>query len=141
MWWTSLLRWPKSDSSRTLHRRRRPKRHQGRLFVPRLDVLEDRTLPSTFTVLNLHDSGPGSLRQAILDANAHPGADTVRFVHLRVLALNVEHDHGSTVGRCLLNDYLGRIRLAGADRAEDSQVARQNSLVLALQAEPDVLLS
>jgi hypothetical protein len=35
--------------------------------------------PSTFTVKNLHDSGPGSLRQAVLDANAHPGADTIRF--------------------------------------------------------------
>jgi hypothetical protein len=41
--------------------------------------LEDRTLPSTFTVLNLNDSGAGSLRQAILDANAHPGPDTIRF--------------------------------------------------------------
>jgi hypothetical protein len=47
--------------------------------VPRLDRLEDRTLPSTFTVHNLLDSGPGSLRQAILDANAHPGADLIHF--------------------------------------------------------------
>src|SRR5581483_5295016 len=38
-----------------------------------------RWLPSTFTVTNTADSGPGSLRQAILDANAHPGADTVAF--------------------------------------------------------------
>jgi hypothetical protein len=44
-----------------------------------LDVLEDRTLPSTYTVMNLNDSGPGSLRQAVLDANAHPGADTIVF--------------------------------------------------------------
>src|SRR5436190_5877887 len=41
--------------------------------------LEDRTVPTTFTVANLADGGPGSLRQAVLDANAHPGADTVRF--------------------------------------------------------------
>jgi hypothetical protein len=33
-----------------------------RRFVPRLLVLEDRTLPSTFTVLNRRDDGPGSLR-------------------------------------------------------------------------------
>src|SRR5262249_58470227 len=48
---------------------------------PRLgiEILEDRTLPSTFTVLNFLDSGPGSLRQAILDANAQPGADLIRF--------------------------------------------------------------
>jgi hypothetical protein len=41
--------------------------------------LEDRTVPTTFVVGTLADGGPGSLRQAVLDANAHPGADTVRF--------------------------------------------------------------
>jgi hypothetical protein len=35
--------------------------------------------PSTFIVLNLNDNGPGSLRQAILDSNAIPGADTIMF--------------------------------------------------------------
>ncbi|HKB40299.1 MAG TPA: hypothetical protein VKD72_27965, partial [Gemmataceae bacterium] len=44
-----------------------------------LEPLEDRTVPSTFTVRNLGDSGPGSLRQAILDANVLPGADLIRF--------------------------------------------------------------
>lgn len=34
---------------------------------------------ATFTVANLNDSGPGSLRQAILDANATAGNDTVVF--------------------------------------------------------------
>src|SRR5260370_22422906 len=33
----------------------------------------------TFTVINTNDSGPGSLRQAILDANANAGPDTIRF--------------------------------------------------------------
>ena len=33
----------------------------------------------TFVVSNVNDSGPGSLRQAILDANANPGADTITF--------------------------------------------------------------
>jgi hypothetical protein len=47
--------------------------------VPRLEALEDRALLSTFTVVNLADSGPGSLRQAVLDANATPGADLIRF--------------------------------------------------------------
>ena len=38
---------------------------------PRLEVMEDRTLLSTFVVNNTSDSGPGSLRQAILDSNAY----------------------------------------------------------------------
>jgi hypothetical protein len=33
----------------------------------------------TFTVTNTSDSGAGSLRQAIDDANANPGADTIAF--------------------------------------------------------------
>jgi Right handed beta helix region len=33
----------------------------------------------TFTVTNTNDSGTGSLRQAILAANANPGADTIEF--------------------------------------------------------------
>ena len=32
-----------------------------------------------FTVTSTADSGPGSLRQAILDANGSPGIDTIRF--------------------------------------------------------------
>jgi hypothetical protein len=50
-----------------------------RSFIPRLEVLEDRSLPSTFTVLNLAESGPGSLRQAIINANAQPGPDEIDF--------------------------------------------------------------
>src|SRR5262245_24124132 len=34
---------------------------------------------ATFTVTNTDDSGPGSLRQAIDDVNAAPGADTIVF--------------------------------------------------------------
>jgi hypothetical protein len=58
--------------------RRRPgSRPPG--LVPRVRLLEDRTLPSTFVVMNLLDSGPGSLRDAVQKANAHPGADTIVF--------------------------------------------------------------
>src|SRR5262245_40609041 len=44
-----------------------------------LEQLEGRTVPSTFRVVNLADSGAGSLRQAVLDANAKPGADRITF--------------------------------------------------------------
>jgi titin len=37
------------------------------------------TSAATFTVLNTNASGVGSLRQAVLDANANPGADTIAF--------------------------------------------------------------
>src|SRR5262245_4076480 len=80
MWPISLLRSLKSDSPGTPRQRgRRLGRHQRQRFVPRLEALEDRTVLSTFTVLNLGDSGAGSLRQAILDANALPGADDIAF--------------------------------------------------------------
>jgi photosystem II stability/assembly factor-like uncharacterized protein len=41
--------------------------------------LENRLLPSVFAVINTADTGDGSLRQALLDANAHPGPDTIIF--------------------------------------------------------------
>src|SRR5262249_37503168 len=71
----SLLWWLRSASGR--QPTRRPA--QRRSFVPRLLILEDRTLPSTFLVSNLADSGGGSLRQAVLDANAIPGANQIIF--------------------------------------------------------------
>ena len=34
---------------------------------------------ATFTVTNCADSGLGTLRQALMDANANPGLDTIQF--------------------------------------------------------------
>jgi hypothetical protein len=42
-------------------------------------VLSAPLAAATFTVTNTSDSGAGSLRQAILDANATPGLDTIAF--------------------------------------------------------------
>ena len=50
-----------------------------RFFRPGIELLEGRRLPSIFMVTNTNDSGPGSLRQAILDANGHAGTDTIAF--------------------------------------------------------------
>src|SRR5262245_3537814 len=45
-----------------------------------LEALEDRTVPSTFTVVNALDDGSvGSLRWAVGQANSTAGADTVVF--------------------------------------------------------------
>jgi hypothetical protein len=54
----------------------RPIRRPARL---RLTQLEDRTVPSTFTVTTNADSGIGSLRTAITSANSASGADTIVF--------------------------------------------------------------
>src|SRR5262249_13154202 len=66
------------------HRRRcsregRPGWHPKRRFVPRLESLEGRALPSIITVLNVDDHGPGSLRDAVMEANANPGSDAIDF--------------------------------------------------------------
>ena len=44
-----------------------------------LPVAASSLVAATFTVTNTSDSGAGSLRQAILDANANPGDDTIAF--------------------------------------------------------------
>jgi photosystem II stability/assembly factor-like uncharacterized protein len=46
---------------------------------PRLEPLEDRRLLATFLVTNTNDSGDGSLRQAILNADGGSGGDTIQF--------------------------------------------------------------
>ncbi|MBA4064905.1 MAG: hypothetical protein C0501_14560 [Isosphaera sp.] len=45
----------------------------------RVERLEGRTVPATFTVRTLADAGLGSLRAAIAAANDTPGADVIRF--------------------------------------------------------------
>jgi hypothetical protein len=75
MWIASLLRLPNRrwlDRANT-RRRAGPLR---RAFVPRLEVLEGRTMLSTQTVLNILDNGVGSLRDAIGKAKS---GDTIAF--------------------------------------------------------------
>lgn len=55
---------------------------------------------STFTVLNTNDAGCGSLRQAILDANACPGANTIDFDPAVTNTITL------TTGELLINDDL-----------------------------------
>src|SRR5262249_12257417 len=71
MWLKSLLNARKSRTGRGAIRHCSP--------ALRLEYLEDRSLPSTCTVVNLNDAGAGSLRQAIQDANATAGADVITF--------------------------------------------------------------
>lgn len=57
----------------------RPRRPVWARFRPWLERLESRLTPATFFVTKVNDAGIGSLRQAILDANAMPGQDLIHF--------------------------------------------------------------
>jgi hypothetical protein len=59
---------------RSFSRTRRPR---GGSRLLRLERLEDRAVPATFTVGNTSDGGLGSLRQAILDSNASSDSSNV----------------------------------------------------------------
>jgi len=61
---------------------RRNNHRVGRRQIGRrlsLISLEERAVPASFTVTNTTDGGLGSLRQAIVDANSLPGADSISF--------------------------------------------------------------
>jgi hypothetical protein len=49
------------------------------LYRPQVEFLEGRLAPAILTVLNTNDSGPGSLRQALLEAQSTPENDLVTF--------------------------------------------------------------
>ena len=75
---------PSKNVSFSVRRRRTtpPTKFGATIFRlrPRVELMEDRTLLSTFLVNNTVDSGPGSLRQAILDSNAVTGTtNTIDF--------------------------------------------------------------
>lgn len=59
-------------------RRRLPTRRRSTASL-RAEPLEPRAMLATFTVTNLLNAGPGSLRTAITQANALPGADDIAF--------------------------------------------------------------
>jgi hypothetical protein len=88
--------------------RKRRKNHGKSDYAKRLRVegLEDRRMLAAFTVTNLNDSGTGSLRQAILDANTSGGADTISFTTTGTITL--------TSGQLTITDDLA-IEGPGAD--------------------------
>jgi hypothetical protein len=74
MWFSS---WLGKRQSITLRQRRRASPQTRSSFRPRLEALEDRWLPSQvgLTVTSLADSGAGTLRDAILQADAGKQSD------------------------------------------------------------------
>ena len=96
----------------------RPTRLPKRFLPTRLSVaqLEDRIVLSTFTVDNLADSGPGSLRAAITAANANPGADVIAFAHgLRGTVALTSGELGITDDLRIDGPGAGRLAVSGSD--------------------------
>ncbi len=88
-----LLKHAISDLART-HRPRRGLRHRRAM----IEQLEVRTLLTNYSVTNLNDAGTGSLRDAISQANANPGADEITFAASGTIAL--------TTGEIAITDSL-----------------------------------
>lgn len=75
-----LSRWsPWVDRKSNRSTDRRQQKGFLKSFRPRIEFLEDRLAPATFTVLNTNDDGDDSLRRAISNANATTEADTIAF--------------------------------------------------------------
>ncbi|MGL4423754.1 MAG: hypothetical protein ACRCZF_24075, partial [Gemmataceae bacterium] len=89
---------------------------RGRLLmIP----LEDRLTPATIVVTTPTDSGPGSLREAVTQANNSPGDDTITFAPgLGEVVL--------TSGQLELTDTTGATTITGT--ATTPQVIRRNEL-------------
>ncbi len=98
--------------------RRRPTPLPKR-FLPtglRVAQLEDRVVLSTFTVGNLADSGPNSLRAAITAANANPGADVIAFAGgLRGTVILASGELSITDGLRINGPGAGRLAVSGND--------------------------
>jgi hypothetical protein len=73
MWFTSLVL---TLLARAEHRPQTARHRARHCFVPGLEILEGRIVPSTITVLNTLDKGAGSLRDAITKAG---NGDTIVF--------------------------------------------------------------
>jgi parallel beta-helix repeat protein len=73
LWLTSIRRRLAISRSRPRGQALRPR------FRPRVEALEGRWVPAAFLVTTTADAGAGSLRQAILDANAAPGTNEIDF--------------------------------------------------------------
>ena len=96
----------------------------------RLEPLADRCLPTTFTVTNLLDGGPGSLRGAVAAANASPGLDAIDFAVTGTIAL--------TTGQLDIADAL---TVAGPGAAALTVSGNHASRVFRLVGSPTVAIA
>src|SRR4051812_1033504 len=84
-----------------------------RRFRPTLTALEGRMLLATFTVSNINNSGPDSLRAAVGLANSTAGADTITFSSL----FDAPQTITLTAGELALTDPSGATTISGPGAA------------------------
>ena len=96
-----------------------------------VEPLEDRAVPAVFVVQTLADAGAGSLRQAVLDANATPGADVIRFTTA------VRGTVTLTSGELAITDHVridgpgaGRLTISGNDTSRVFNIASGAAVVI-----------
>lgn len=77
-------------------------------------LFANKSYAATYTVINTADSGAGSLRQAIVDANTNPGADTINF------NIAGPGPHTITVGPTELPEITGPTIIDGTSQAGSS---------------------
>jgi hypothetical protein len=97
--WFSVVSTSKRDRS---NRRHSPRLEARRLRVERLE--ERTTLLAVFSVTNIDVTGPGSLRQAVDDANTTVGADEIVFSSLFDTPQTINLDSASHLGPLTLTD-------------------------------------
>jgi hypothetical protein len=117
--------WAKSPSPN----RRRPAR-----FRPIVEVLEDRAVPSVYHVTTSADSGAGSLRAAIAQANGNPAADNIIVFDDSLLGRTIL----LTGGELLITDDL---RINGLGGSNLTVSGSHNSRVFEVGANAHVTLS
>ena len=113
-----------------------------RSMVGGIETLEPRTVLATFMVASVADAGPQTLRDAILKANATPGADVIQFAipaaatspvivpatPLPTITDSVSIDARSQPGLSLAGTALFRNRAASYDGLQFSPTAVNSSV-------------
>jgi hypothetical protein len=102
--------------------------NRRRLFV---EALEDRTMPSTFTVLNLNDSGPDSLRAAIMAANANHGPDVIQFAPGLTGTITLASELSITDDLTINGPGANQLRVSGNHQSQVFTVASGDTVSIA----------
>lgn len=104
---------PRPQSRRFLKSRHRVRSGRRTSYRPRLDPLEPRNLLAAITVSSLDDAGAGTLRQAILDANANVGPDVIRFAQELQGTIELESQLKITDDVTIRGPGAGRLAVSG----------------------------